>query len=687
MAERPPALHNDEYTVGWICAITPELTASVAVLDVIHADPPPTGYQSRDQNAYIRGSIGPHNIIMACLPKGEYATASATVVARDMNTTFSRLEFCLMVGVGGGIPDKSTDVESIRLGDVVVGVPELDLPGVVKVDLVKKEADGTVRVGSLDKPPHQLLTAIGRIQGLGPIFEGSLQQWIDKALAKYPGMRGKHGRPEQEDILYDFAYDHNGKPGTPCDQCDNNNKISRVPRGHSNPVVHYGTIATGDAVIKNAGEREAIRQRYRAKCVEMEAAGVLKAISVRCLVIRGICDYSDTHKNKGWQGYAALAAAAYAKELLQSVSPQTPLRYNTSSPPFTPPYSPPLFGSPGFPPIPGNQNYFPAPLPTPPIPAAQFPTPSGSAASETYPEVRYSVAAIHSDSLGHRIWFQDNRGIFEIMFDDYLGNWRSHKLDILDAASYTPLTAVAHAGGEDLRLYYTTNQGLIQEKCWTASRGWSNGSLGTHQIRVAANSKITAAVSAGGSSIRIFYQGPESFDIQEYCYLSSLGRWEKGNVALPAALGGSYLAVAYYRGGNGDVFHIYYQSKQKFLREIIYNGSTFEKGELRPVRAPAHTPIAACAMMLNYNSPEVAMFWKSKDGVASQWSLPSKTIKEIQMPSFEGASTTVAAIASGSVLDFNRSLFVFKGGDALYEERWFADGDSWEEPQQILSPV
>ncbi|KAI9766873.1 MAG: hypothetical protein M1839_004741 [Geoglossum umbratile] len=36
-----------------------------------------------------------------------------------------------------------------------------------------------------------------------------------------------------------------------------------------------------------------------------------------CLVIRGICDYSDTHKNDRWQRYAAATAAAYAKELLQ----------------------------------------------------------------------------------------------------------------------------------------------------------------------------------------------------------------------------------------------------------------------------------------------------------------------------------------------------------------------------------
>lgn len=38
--------------------------------------------------------------------------------------------------------------------------------------------------------------------------------------------------------------------------------------------------------------------------------------SFPCLVIRGICDYSDSHKNKIWQPYAAATAAAYAKALL-----------------------------------------------------------------------------------------------------------------------------------------------------------------------------------------------------------------------------------------------------------------------------------------------------------------------------------------------------------------------------------
>ena len=51
----------------------------------------------------------------------------------------------------------------------------------------------------------------------------------------------------------------------------------------------------------------------------MEAAGLMD--NFPCLVIRGICDYSDAHKNKKWQPYAAATAAAYAKELLGVIHP------------------------------------------------------------------------------------------------------------------------------------------------------------------------------------------------------------------------------------------------------------------------------------------------------------------------------------------------------------------------------
>ena len=63
--------------------------------------------------------------------------------------------------------------------------------------------------------------------------------------------------------------------------------------------------------------RDLIAQEFDILCFEMEAAGLMDQLP--CLVIRGICDYCDSHKSKQWQGYAAITAAAYAKGLLNVV--------------------------------------------------------------------------------------------------------------------------------------------------------------------------------------------------------------------------------------------------------------------------------------------------------------------------------------------------------------------------------
>ena len=71
--------------------------------------------------------------------------------------------------------------------------------------------------------------------------------------------------------------------------------------------------------MKDAKKRDEIVKQADVLCFDMEAAGLMNHFP--CLVIRGICDYSDTHKNNKWQGYAAMAAAAYAKDLLSLIAP------------------------------------------------------------------------------------------------------------------------------------------------------------------------------------------------------------------------------------------------------------------------------------------------------------------------------------------------------------------------------
>jgi nucleoside phosphorylase len=117
-----PRTHN-EYTVGWVCALPKEQTAAIAMLDRRHADllKPPN-----DPNTYTLGSVGKHNIVIACLPKGKVGTNPAATIAAWMISTFPSIKFGLMVGIGGGIPPK------VRLGDVVVSTPVGQFPGVVQ---------------------------------------------------------------------------------------------------------------------------------------------------------------------------------------------------------------------------------------------------------------------------------------------------------------------------------------------------------------------------------------------------------------------------------------------------------------------------------------------------------------------------------------------------------------------------
>jgi nucleoside phosphorylase len=86
--------------------------------------------------------------------------------------------------------------------------------------------------------------------------------------------------------------------------------------------VHYGLIASGNQVVKDAEFRDEINKDLGGNvlCFAMEAAGLMNDFP--CLVIRGICDYADSHKNKDWQEHAAAVAAAFTKELLSVVPAQ-----------------------------------------------------------------------------------------------------------------------------------------------------------------------------------------------------------------------------------------------------------------------------------------------------------------------------------------------------------------------------
>ena len=308
------SLHHHDYTVGWVCALPLEMVVAEAMLDEIHPGLPTS---PSDQNTYVLGKIHDHNVVIACLPSGVCGTTSAATVASQMLSTFRSIRFGLMVGIGGGAPRKGAD---IRLGDVVVSKPTGDFGGVVQYDFGKTVAQGVFeRTGSLNKPPQILLTAITRLQADQMVETSRIPKYLAEMIATYPRMRAEFTyRGQEQDRLFDAASDHRGLE-TSCDNCELSRLVTRSARERRDPVIHYGLIASGNQVIKHGGTRDKLGQELGILCFEMEAAGLMD--NFPCLVIRGICDYADSHKNKQWQGYAAATAAAYAKELLSIIHP------------------------------------------------------------------------------------------------------------------------------------------------------------------------------------------------------------------------------------------------------------------------------------------------------------------------------------------------------------------------------
>lgn len=316
--ERNPRAHED-YIVGWICAIPEEQTAAVAMLDERHTALPKL---LNDQNVYTLGSIDHHNIVITCLPKGKPGTISAATVVTRMVNAFPSIKFGLMVGIGSGIP------QSVRLGDVVVSTPVDQYPGVVQYDMGNAETGGKFqRTGSLNNPPTSLLTAITKLETESQLEGSKIPRYLQELGAKYPRLASKYLRSNSlKDVLFradslhidDKRGNEEGEEEENCPNCDKAQIIKRKPR---EMFVHYGLIASGGQVIKDGQLRDKINSSLGGKvlCLEREAAGLMA--NFPCIVIRGICDYADSHKNNNWQEHAAAVAAAFAKELLMYVQP------------------------------------------------------------------------------------------------------------------------------------------------------------------------------------------------------------------------------------------------------------------------------------------------------------------------------------------------------------------------------
>ncbi|PYI00249.1 purine and uridine phosphorylase [Aspergillus sclerotiicarbonarius CBS 121057] len=312
------------YTVVWISPLEVELTAAYLMLDEEY---PPLPQPLGDPNHYTLGRIATHNVVIVNLPiTGNTSTAAAVA---HLRRTFPNVRFGLLVGIGGGVPT-TTDKGRIRLGDVVVGKPDMGTPGVVEYangEGWSTRGVGYADCGQLSMPPAELLEAVQVVERkrarrrVDPIKQHLSQIDTTRRGLKRYGFPGR-----AQDFLYAAEYHHEA-PGLSCLEagCDPRKRCADDPGAlededdeEESPItVHPGIIGSGPKLIKDGVVRDRLARRHGIVCFETEAAGALHGFP--CLVIRGISDYCDPHKNNVWHGYAAAVAAAYARELLCNV--------------------------------------------------------------------------------------------------------------------------------------------------------------------------------------------------------------------------------------------------------------------------------------------------------------------------------------------------------------------------------
>ncbi|KXH27631.1 hypothetical protein CSAL01_12664, partial [Colletotrichum salicis] len=278
------------YTVGWICAITAESVAAWAFLDEEHAGPRQVA--QHDNNSYILGKIGSHNVVVAALPDGQYGIASAAAVARDMLHSFPNVRIGLMVGIGGGAPSPKHD---IRLGDVVVSRPGVGNGGFFQYDFGKTIQNCKFQeTGFLNQPPTLLQTALAMLKARYEMKGHQLVDDVNKNLEKIK-KRSKYRQPSPtSDRLYKSYIVHSSSSSHDCDVECGDDAAYFIPRDkrdeeEDDPAIHYGLIASGNQLMKDARIRDTLSAEKDVLCFEMEAAGLMNHFP--CLVIRGICDY------------------------------------------------------------------------------------------------------------------------------------------------------------------------------------------------------------------------------------------------------------------------------------------------------------------------------------------------------------------------------------------------------------
>lgn len=349
---RPPRpTCRDEFEIAIITALPLEYEALTDVFDGFwNDDGDPYGKAEGDRNTYTTGWVGQHNVVLViCSNMGK---VNATSTATSCSMSYTQIKIACVVGVCGVAP-QTIDGDEVLLGDVIIG------DQIVAYDTGRRYSDGirlkddlsykttatshsirrfmkTMQTGHYrDLVPRQATEQLKLVQDKYPDKYKSPQRSEDRLFL--PRYRHKHQLPGVCHICRECTTASepvcNSSLISTCQDlgCDEAQVVPRRrlvdSRIQESLVVHWSTFASADTVLKSAQDRDQIAEGHGVVGFEMEATGACEVFP--CIVIKGACDYADSHKNKNWQKYAAITAACVMKTLLQWY-PRTDRRIKTS---------------------------------------------------------------------------------------------------------------------------------------------------------------------------------------------------------------------------------------------------------------------------------------------------------------------------------------------------------------------
>ncbi|OHW96584.1 kinesin light chain [Colletotrichum incanum] len=339
-----PFRRREDFQVAIICALPLEYDAVALTFDEFWDE---NRDQQRnapgDYNMYRTGRIGSHNVVLLLLSNmGKVSAASATA---NLRSTYAGIKLAILTGICGGVPSPWTANE-LLLGDVVISksMVQYDLGRQYPNDFATKTNVEEI-LGRPSRDIRSLIATFETRQG-----RSDLQRQTSRVLMQLQqkatdyGERSLYQRPPlTADFLFEPGYLHRHRDSQNCNcsdsgaceiarstsceklQCDGGRVVSRkrLKAEHpgddavtaEGPQVFVGRVGSGDTVMKSGLDRDRVAAQHSLIAFEMEGAGVWDEIP--SVVVKGVCDYADSHKNKNWQNFAAATAASTTKALLE----------------------------------------------------------------------------------------------------------------------------------------------------------------------------------------------------------------------------------------------------------------------------------------------------------------------------------------------------------------------------------